>query len=91
MAVIGRYAAVAEIGGYRGGGLFAWVLWALIHIAKLIGFRSRLLVLVNWAWNYLSFRRAVRLILPDRADPMEASESSDDSVRDRRPAGGASQ
>ena len=66
MAVIGRYAAVAEIGGYRGGGLFAWVMWALIHIAKLIGFRSRLLVLVNWAWNYLSFRRAVRLILPDR-------------------------
>ena len=69
MAVIGRYAAVAEIGGYRGGGLFAWTLWALIHIAKLIGFRSRLLVLVNWAWNYLSFRRAVRLILPDRMEP----------------------
>lgn len=66
MAVIGRYAAVAEIGGYRGGGFFAWILWVLIHIAKLIGFRSRLLVLVNWAWNYLSFRRAVRLILPDR-------------------------
>ncbi|MDH3225053.1 MAG: FAD-dependent oxidoreductase, partial [Gemmatimonadota bacterium] len=68
MAVIGRYAAVAEIGGYRGGGLFAWVIWALVHIANLIGFRSRLLVLVNWAWNYLSFRRAVRLILPDRDD-----------------------
>ena len=66
MAVIGRYAAVAEIGGYRGGGFFAWILWVLIHIAKLIGFRSRLLVLVNWAWNYLSFRRAVRLILPDK-------------------------
>lgn len=67
MAVIGRYAAVADIGGYRGGGFFPWILWALIHIAKLIGFRSRLLVLVNWAWNYFSFRRSVRLILPERS------------------------
>ena len=78
LAVIGRYAAVAEIKGFKGSGLIAWCVWALVHIAKLIGFRNRALVLVNWAWNYLSFRRAPRLILPgvgvDEDDAREGSE-----------------
>ena len=39
----------------------------MIHVAKLIGFRNRILVLVNWAWNYISYERAVRLILPFEA------------------------
>ena len=65
LAVIGRNAAVAELGGRTFRGFPAWVLWLGIHIAKLIGFRNRALVLVNWAWNYVSFRRAVRLILPE--------------------------
>jgi NADH dehydrogenase len=63
LAVIGRNAAVADFGGRTFQGFPAWVLWLLIHIAKLIGFRNRALVLVNWAWNYLRYRRAVRLIL----------------------------
>ena len=46
-------------------GFVAWILWLVIHVAKLIGFRNRALVLVNWAWNYAFYRRAVRLILPD--------------------------
>ncbi|MGI9629026.1 MAG: NAD(P)/FAD-dependent oxidoreductase [Longimicrobiales bacterium] len=66
LAVIGRYAAVAEVGGYRGKGIVAWAVWALVHIRALVGFRNRFLVMVNWAWNYLSFSRAVRLILPER-------------------------
>ncbi len=64
LAVIGRNAAVAHVYGRTFRGLPAWILWLAIHIAKLIGFRNRLLVLVNWAWNYVFFRRAVRLILP---------------------------
>lgn len=64
LAVIGRNAAVARIWGRSFTGLPAWALWLAIHITKLIGFRNRVLVLVNWAWNYLSFRRTVRLILP---------------------------
>ena len=69
LAVIGRNAAVAHVFGRRFRGLPAWLLWLGIHIAWLIGFRNRALVLVNWAWNYLSFKRAVRLILPGaRAD-----------------------
>lgn len=64
LAVVGRNAAVAHVGGRSIQGFPAWVLWLVIHVAKLIGFRNRLLVLVNWAWNYLFFRKAVRLIMP---------------------------
>jgi NADH dehydrogenase len=64
LAVIGRNAAVAQVFGRAFKGLVAWVLWLTIHITWLIGFRARALVLVNWAWNYVFFRRSVRLILP---------------------------
>jgi NADH dehydrogenase len=64
LAVIGRNAAVARVGGRNFRGFPAWVVWLVVHVAKLIGFRNRLLVLINWAWNYLFFDRAVRLILP---------------------------
>jgi len=63
LAVIGRNAAVAHVFGRAFKGLVAWLLWLGIHITWLIGFRNRALVLVNWAWNYITFRRAVRLIL----------------------------
>lgn len=74
LAVIGRNAAVAEVFGGRFKGFLAWVLWALIHIAKLIGFRNRALVLVNWAWNYLFPKRAVRLVLPEARERPETGE-----------------
>lgn len=64
LAVIGRSHAVASIAGRNFTGIPAWWVWLFVHVAKLIGFRNRVLVLVNWAWNYLSFERAVRLILP---------------------------
>ena len=64
LAVIGRSHAVADVFGRKFTGFPAWVLWALIHVAKLVGFRNRVLVLVNWAWNYVFYERAVRLILP---------------------------
>jgi NADH:ubiquinone reductase (H+-translocating) len=50
-------------------GFFAWILWLVVHIAKLIGFRNRVLVLTNWAWNYLFPKRAVRLVLPEGRSP----------------------
>ncbi|HSR43510.1 MAG TPA: FAD-dependent oxidoreductase, partial [Longimicrobiales bacterium] len=64
LAVIGRNAAVADVKGRAFTGFIAWILWLVVHIFELIGFRNRLLVLVNWAWNYLFYERAVRLILP---------------------------
>jgi NADH dehydrogenase len=62
MATIGRARAVADIGGRTFGGFVAWLLWSLIHITYLIGFRNRLLVMVNWAWQWVVQARGARLI-----------------------------
>jgi NADH dehydrogenase len=62
LATIGRNAAVAEVAGVRFRGFVAWLVWLLVHLVNLIGFRNRLLVLVTWAWEYLTFDRAVRII-----------------------------
>jgi NADH:ubiquinone reductase (H+-translocating) len=64
LAVIGRNAAAVHLLGRNFTGFFAWLLWLGVHIYRLIGFRNRLLVLVNWAWDYLFFERGVRLIVP---------------------------
>ena len=65
MATIGRNAAVAQIGRLRLTGFTAWLAWLAVHIFFLIGFRNRLGVLLAWAWNYVFYERAVRLILPN--------------------------
>lgn len=62
MATIGRNAAVACVFGIKFYGYLAWVVWLVIHLIALIGFRNRLIVLINWAWNYFFYDRAVRLI-----------------------------
>ncbi len=62
MVTIGRSAALAQIYGLRFSGFIAWLIWLTVHLVWLIGFRNRALVLVNWAWNYLTYDRAVRLI-----------------------------
>ena len=62
MATIGRNQAVAWLGPLQLHGFFAWLAWLVVHIFQLIGFRNRLLVLINWAWDYFFYDRAVRLI-----------------------------
>jgi NADH dehydrogenase len=62
MATIGRRAAVFDAFGIRLSGFFAWIGWLFIHIIYLIGFRNRLVVLTNWAYNYFTYDRGVRLI-----------------------------
>lgn len=62
MVTIGRHAAVAHAFGLQLSGFLAWVIWLTVHLFGLIGFRNRLLVLVNWAWNYFTYERGVRLI-----------------------------
>lgn len=62
LATIGRARAVANLGKVRFGGFLAWVAWLAVHIWYLIGFRNRFLVFLNWAWNYLTFRRGARII-----------------------------
>lgn len=66
MATIGRRQAVAELpGGIAFGGTLGWLAWLAVHLVFLVGFRNRVVVIVNWAWNYLSWDAASRVILDD--------------------------
>jgi NADH dehydrogenase len=62
LATIGRKKAVVQLGKLKISGLAAWLFWSVAHIYFLIGFRNRLAVALNWAWNYLTFQRGARLI-----------------------------
>lgn len=62
MATIGRAAAVAQLGRWKFRGLTAWMLWLFIHLIQIVRFENRILVLIQWAWNYFTFNRSARLI-----------------------------
>ncbi|HSL85196.1 MAG TPA: NAD(P)/FAD-dependent oxidoreductase, partial [Thermoanaerobaculia bacterium] len=75
LAVIGRAAAVAEVGRLRFSGLPAWLLWLFIHIMYLVGFANRVLVLIQWAQGYIGRGRGARIITdPREGPPLEAEE-----------------
>ncbi|HYM06581.1 MAG TPA: NAD(P)/FAD-dependent oxidoreductase [Terriglobales bacterium] len=69
LATIGRAAAVAEFGKIHISGFLAWLAWLFIHVFFLIGFRNRIIVLVQWAWSYFTYERGARLITGDRHLP----------------------
>ncbi|MBA2662202.1 MAG: NAD(P)/FAD-dependent oxidoreductase [Bradymonadaceae bacterium] len=75
MATIGRAQAIAEIRGFRFSGYFAWLTWLLVHLLFLIGFRNRLMVLLDWAYAYIGQRRGARLIIE-----VEAQQPSQSAV-----------
>jgi NADH dehydrogenase FAD-containing subunit len=62
LATIGRRAAVADFGWLKLDGTLAWLLWGLVHVSFLIGFRNRLIVMLDWIWSYLTFHSGARLI-----------------------------
>jgi NADH:ubiquinone reductase (H+-translocating) len=66
MATIGRNSAVAQIRGFRFSGFPGWVIWLTVHLVNVISFRSRLVVLINWAWDYFFLDRPIRLIVRAR-------------------------
>jgi len=66
MATIGRASAVANLPWIQLKGYIAWLAWLFIHLLKLIGFRNRVVVMVQWMWAYFSYQRAIRLITGDR-------------------------
>jgi len=79
LATIGRAAAVAQFGKFELSGYFAWLAWLFVHILYLIGFRNRLLVMIQWAWSYLTYERGARLItgsdeLPGWNQPQSKSQ-----------------
>nr|WP_314623656.1 NAD(P)/FAD-dependent oxidoreductase [uncultured Noviherbaspirillum sp.] len=63
LATIGRKSAVAQVGKIKFSGLPAWLFWLFVHVYFLIGFRSRLMVLTDWAWAYFTFKRNARLVV----------------------------
>ena len=63
LATIGRASAVALLGGRQFSGLFAWLMWLLVHVFFLIGFRNRFIVMFEWAWLYITYQRSARVIL----------------------------
>ncbi|HOD52774.1 MAG TPA: NAD(P)/FAD-dependent oxidoreductase [Candidatus Hydrogenedentes bacterium] len=65
MATIGRSAAVAHLGRIQLSGLLAWLAWLFVHLANLIQFENRILVLTQWAWSYFTWNRSARLITGD--------------------------
>jgi NADH:ubiquinone reductase (H+-translocating) len=89
MATIGRSRAVAKIGRIRLSGFVAWAAWLLLHIFYLIDFRSRVLVLFDWAWSYVTYQRGSRLITGRRLEagapvsrrPAEPVARADDGAR----------
>ena len=71
LATVGRSYALVELGRLRVTGLIAWVLWLVVHIYYLIGFRNRAIALFQWAWTYLTYNRGARLITFDNDEKAE--------------------
>ena len=69
MATIGRHKAVAQLGRFHFSGVFAWWLWLTVHLLSLVGFRSRLSVLIEWAFAYFTWQRGSRVILEVPREP----------------------
>ena len=90
MVILGRNAAVAHLRGRRYTGFPAWIVWLSVHIYQLIGFRNRLVVMINWAWDYFFFERAVRIILPESrpGEGVPADEASPRPASDGKKARG---
>ena len=77
LATIGRAAGVAQFGKIKLAGYFAWLAWLFIHIFFLIGFRNRVLVMIQWAWSYLTYERGARLITGSNDLPGWTEENKD--------------
>jgi NADH dehydrogenase len=74
LAVIGRGQAVADIWKLHFGGFLAWMVWIFVHVFFLIGFRNRVLVLLQWAWSYFTYSRGARLITGEVQTPRATLE-----------------
>lgn len=63
MATVGRDRAVAEIGKFKFGGWFAWIIWLVVHLKSILGVRNKLMVLLNWVYNYFTYDHSLRFII----------------------------
>ena len=84
MIAIGRKAAGVAIGTRTFKGFIAWMMWLIIHLFNLIGFRNRVMVLTNWAWDYLLYERAVRFVFPSKMPSGSRVRSCADNAEGKR-------
>ena len=63
MATIGRHLAVADLPKFKTQGTFAWLVWLFVHLFSLIGMRNKVIVFINWVWNYFTYDQSLRLII----------------------------
>src|SRR6266850_3086434 len=86
LAVIGRWAAVANIFGVQVSGFAAWLVWAFVHLMYLVQFQSRIVVFVQWAIEHLTFSRGARLITGPAATDFNFNKEIASSHKDTRAA-----
>jgi NADH dehydrogenase len=63
LATIGRHLAVADLGIFKFQGYLAWLLWSLVHVMSIVGVKNKLLVLIDWSWNYFTYDPGLRLMI----------------------------
>jgi NADH dehydrogenase len=74
MATIGKKKAIADLRGWHFSGFIAWLMWLLLHVTFLIGFRNRIYVLLEWFWAYVTRERSARLVTGDAEELRNALE-----------------
>ncbi len=83
LATIGRNAAVVQLGRFHFRGFLGWLIWLTIHLMRLVGFRNRLMVLIDWAWDYFFYDRAVRVIMPEGRWPWTTGNEQNSGTPER--------
>ncbi|MBV7439849.1 NAD(P)/FAD-dependent oxidoreductase [Weeksellaceae bacterium TAE3-ERU29] len=83
MATIGRNKAVADIGKFKFTGFFAWIIWMFVHLISLVGFRNKVVALVNWVIQYFQYNKGVRLIIRPYKNKRAEQESEGEVIADQ--------
>lgn len=88
MATLGRASAIADVAGLGFGGYLAWLAWLFVHLLYIVQFGNRVLVLVQWAWSYLTWQRSARLITAPAARPPSPPAQGTSPAESRTPLSG---
>jgi NADH dehydrogenase len=71
MATVGRNLAVVDLPFWRFQGFFAWLTWMFVHLMSIVGVKNRLLIFINWLWNYVTYDQSLRLIIKQKSPKAE--------------------
>ncbi len=80
MATIGRHLAVVDLPRFKFSGGFAWFVWLFVHLFSIIGTRNKVIVFINWVWNYFTYDQSLRLIMKSKAPNSMESKPTEDKI-----------